>query len=99
VDSDSDAIVGLEIQHCAFDSRQTQSIVHVGLSKYNRVGLATKSDGTLYAAKEVEKRHFMKNGILDKKFDMEMKITRKIQLVISTISPLMQFHCPWTSLT
>jgi serine/threonine protein kinase len=69
----------------------------VGLSKYNRVGtigegafatvylLATKSDGKFYAAKEVEKRHFMKNGILDKKFDMEMKIMRKIQHVSSAI--------------
>jgi hypothetical protein len=64
-----------------------------GGSKYNRVGIigkgafatvyliATKFEGTFYAAKEVEKRRFMKNGILDQKVDMEMKIMRKIHHV------------------
>ena len=64
-----------------------------GGSKYNMVGLAGKGafanvykitdkyDGTLYAAKELEKRRFMKNGVLDQKVDMEIKIMRKINHV------------------
>ena len=61
-----------------------------GGDKYNVVGhigkgafatvyqLATKSDGQLYAAKELEKRKFMKNGIIDRKLDNEMKIMASI---------------------
>lgn len=64
-----------------------------GGAKYNKVGLAGKGafanvykmshkyDGTLYAAKELEKRRFMKNGVLDQKVDMEIKIMRKINHV------------------
>ncbi|GAB7364498.1 hypothetical protein MBLNU230_g5308t1 [Neophaeotheca triangularis] len=40
--------------------------------------LATKRDGQLFAAKELEKRKFMKNGILDRKLDNEMQIMREI---------------------
>lgn len=40
--------------------------------------LATKRDGHLYAAKELEKRRFMKNGILDRKLDNEMEIMQSI---------------------
>ncbi|KAI5370156.1 Putative serine/threonine-protein kinase, active [Septoria linicola] len=40
--------------------------------------LATKLDGHLFAAKELEKRRFMKNGILDHKLDNEMQIMRCI---------------------
>ncbi|KAH7379266.1 hypothetical protein DE146DRAFT_682394 [Phaeosphaeria sp. MPI-PUGE-AT-0046c] len=36
--------------------------------------IATKMDGRLLAAKELEKRRFMKNGQLDKRIDNEMKI-------------------------
>ncbi|KAH8691950.1 hypothetical protein BGW36DRAFT_431193 [Talaromyces proteolyticus] len=36
--------------------------------------LATKQDGVVYAAKELDKRRFMKNGILDQKVDNEMRI-------------------------
>ena len=50
----------------------------------------SKLKGTLYAAKELEKRHFMKNGILNRKFYMEMKIMRKIQHVIFDMSLLVQ---------
>ncbi|KAF1821160.1 Pkinase-domain-containing protein [Dissoconium aciculare CBS 342.82] len=62
-----------------------------GGTKYNVVGtvgkgafatvyqVATKSDGTLYAAKELEKRQFVKNGILDRKLDNEMNIMRSVQ--------------------
>ena len=59
-----------------------------GGDKYNVVGhlgkgafasvfrVATKTDGQLYAAKELEKRRFMKNGGLDRKLDNEMQIMR-----------------------
>ena len=72
-----------------------------GGPKYNRVGnvgkgafasvylVATKFEGTLFAAKEVEKRRFMKNGILDQKVDMEMKIMRKIQHVSCDAFPFL----------
>jgi serine/threonine protein kinase len=41
--------------------------------------LATKMDGRLLAAKELEKRRFMKNGFLDKKIDNEMKIMQGLR--------------------
>lgn len=40
--------------------------------------LATKQHGAIYAAKELDKRRFMKNGILDQKVDNEMKIMRDL---------------------
>jgi len=40
----------------------------------------------LYAAKEVEKRHFMKNGIVDPTVHREIEIMKKIQHVSSAIS-------------
>ncbi len=64
-----------------------------GGTKYNRIGtigkgafavvykITAKFDGVPYAAKELEKRRFMKNGILDQKVDNEMKIMRKIKHV------------------
>jgi len=39
----------------------------------------TKSEGTIYAAKEIDKRRFIKNGILDVKFDNELQIMRKLK--------------------
>ncbi|KAK4506738.1 hypothetical protein PRZ48_000471 [Zasmidium cellare] len=41
--------------------------------------LATKADGQLYAAKELEKRKFMKNGVLDRKLENEMHIMQQIE--------------------
>ncbi|KAJ5801891.1 uncharacterized protein N7503_004341 [Penicillium pulvis] len=41
--------------------------------------LATKQHGAIYAAKELDKRRFMKNGILDQKVDNEMKIMRDLK--------------------
>jgi serine/threonine protein kinase len=41
--------------------------------------IATKMDGRLLAAKELEKRRFMKNGLLDKKIDNEMKIMQGLR--------------------
>jgi hypothetical protein len=64
-----------------------------GSGKYNRVGmigkgafavvykLTSKFDGLPYAAKELEKRRFMKNGVLDQKIDNEMKIMQKVRHV------------------
>lgn len=61
-----------------------------GGDRYNVVGqigkgafatvyqLATKSDGQLFAAKELEKRRFMKNGVLDRKIDNELQIMKAI---------------------
>lgn len=40
-----------------------------------------KMDGTPYAAKEIEKRRFLKNGVLDQKVENEMKIMKKISHV------------------
>jgi serine/threonine protein kinase len=41
--------------------------------------IATTMDGRLLAAKELEKRRFMKNGYLDKKIDNEMKIMQGLR--------------------
>ena len=43
--------------------------------------LATKQHGEIYAAKELDKRRFMKNGILDQKVDNEMKIMKDLKHV------------------
>jgi len=40
--------------------------------------IATKSDGQLFAAKELAKRHFMMNGILDQKINNELQIMKSI---------------------
>ncbi|RKF61087.1 putative protein kinase [Erysiphe neolycopersici] len=57
-------------------------------NKVNRIGkgafatvylITSKYDGVPYAAKELEKRRFMKNGVLDQKLDDEMKIMQKIK--------------------
>lgn len=47
--------------------------------------LATKQDGIVYAAKELDKRRFMKNGILDEKVDNEMKIMKDLRHVSKDI--------------
>ncbi|KAI9374845.1 kinase-like domain-containing protein [Aspergillus egyptiacus] len=41
--------------------------------------LATKQQGAVFAAKELDKRRFMKNGILDQKVDNEMKIMKDLK--------------------
>ncbi|KAL0936491.1 meiosis-specific serine threonine-protein kinase mek1 [Colletotrichum truncatum] len=62
-----------------------------GSGRYNRIGqigkgafavvykVTSKFDGNPYAAKELEKRRFIKNGILDQKVENEMKIMKKVQ--------------------
>jgi serine/threonine protein kinase len=52
---------------------------HIGKGAFAMVyQLATKSDGQLFAAKELEKRRFMKNGVLDRKIDNELQIMKAI---------------------
>ncbi|KAI2628320.1 Pkinase-domain-containing protein [Xylaria nigripes] len=62
-----------------------------GTDKYARVGVigkgafatvhkvTSKYSGRPYAAKELDKRKFMKNGVLDQKVENEMKIMQKVQ--------------------
>ncbi|KAI1435062.1 Pkinase-domain-containing protein [Xylaria sp. CBS 124048] len=62
-----------------------------GGDKYARVGVigkgafatvhkvTSKYSGRPYAAKELDKRKFMKNGVLDQKVENEMKIMQKVQ--------------------
>ena len=64
-----------------------------GSDKYNRVGevgrgafatvymVTSKFNGSPYAAKELDKRKFMKNGILDQKVENEMKIMQQVDHV------------------
>jgi len=61
-----------------------------GSDKYNKVGqigkgafavvhkVTSRYDGQPYAAKELEKRRFVKNGVLDQKVDNEMKIMQRV---------------------
>jgi hypothetical protein len=70
-----------------------------GSGKYNKVGtigkgafavvykVTSKYDGKPYAAKELEKRRFVKNGVLDQKVDNEMKIMQRAQHVYSLPTP------------
>ncbi|RMZ85079.1 hypothetical protein DV738_g55, partial [Chaetothyriales sp. CBS 135597] len=39
----------------------------------------TKRDGNIFAAKEIDKRHFMKKGQLDVRFDNELKIMQSLK--------------------
>ncbi|KAL4958386.1 hypothetical protein BDW69DRAFT_78792 [Aspergillus filifer] len=41
--------------------------------------LATKQTGAVFAAKELDKRKFMKNGVLDRKVDNELKIMKDLK--------------------
>ncbi|KAI1304695.1 hypothetical protein F5Y03DRAFT_165568 [Xylaria venustula] len=62
-----------------------------GGAKYARVGVigkgafaivhlvTLKENGSPYAAKELDKRKFMKNGVLDQKVENEMKIMQKVK--------------------
>ncbi len=41
--------------------------------------IQTKKEGDLYAAKELDKRRFIKNGVLDLKFDSELNIMKNLK--------------------
>ncbi len=70
-----------------------------GSDKYNRVGqvgkgafatvhkVTAKFDGKPYAAKELDKRRFMKNGVLDQKVENEMKIMQRVEHVCKPVPP------------
>ncbi|KAI0545723.1 Pkinase-domain-containing protein [Xylaria curta] len=61
-----------------------------GSDKYARIGVVgkgafatvyqvtSKYDGSPYAAKELDKRNFIKNGVVDQKVENEMKIMQKV---------------------
>jgi len=69
-----------------------------GSDKYNRVReigkgafatvykVTSKFDGLPYAAKELDKTKFMKNGVLDQKVENEMKIMSKVKHVSQPLS-------------
>lgn len=50
--------------------------------------VTSKYDGSPYAAKELDKRRFMKNGVLDQKVENEMKIMQKVHHVSTHLSLL-----------
>ena len=53
---------------------------HLGKGAFANVyKLATKRDGNFYAAKELEKRRFVKNGILDRRIENEMQIMQTVR--------------------
>lgn len=64
-----------------------------GSEKYHRLGeigkgafatvykVTDKYNGIPYAAKELDKRKFMKNGVLDQKVENEMIIMQRVQHV------------------
>ena len=54
--------------------------------------VATKQHGTVYAAKELDKRRFMKNGILDQKVDNEMTIMRDLKHVRTYFRIILKMH-------
>lgn len=70
-----------------------------GSNRYNRVGrigkgafatvykVTAKFDGKPYAAKELDKRKFMKNGVLDQKVENEMRIMQKVKHVSCVCTP------------
>ncbi len=43
--------------------------------------IATKSDGDLFAVKQIEKRGFVRNGVLDQKINNEMLIMKNLRHV------------------
>ena len=52
---------------------------HLGKGAFATVyRLNSKSNGHMFAAKELEKRRFMKNGVIDKKLDNELRIMKGI---------------------
>lgn len=76
-----------------------------GSEKYNRVcrigkgafatvyKVTSKFDGKPYAAKELDKRKFMKNGVLDQKVENEMKIMQRAKHVSFVVLECPLFLC------
>lgn len=76
-----------------------------GSGRYNRVGrigkgafatvykVTDKFDGRPYAAKELDKRKFMKNGVLDQKVENEMKIMQRAKHVSPNTPSAVNIQC------
>ena len=57
-------------------------VAYVGRGAFANVyKLATKREGEVFAVKELEKRRFIKDGILDVKFNNELDIMKKLDHV------------------
>lgn len=57
-------------------------IGHAGKGAFANVfKLSTKQDGELFAAKELDKRRFIKDGILDRKAHNEIDVMKQIKHV------------------
>lgn len=80
-------------QHRSSSKPRPSSMGWTGSGKYNRVKMIGKGafavvykatsiyDGVPYAAKELDKRRFIKNGVLDHKVENEMKIMQRVRHV------------------
>lgn len=63
----------------------------IGQGAFATVYMITdKMNGRPYAAKELEKRRFMKNGVLDQKVENEMKIMQRVSHVSHYIVPRLE---------
>ena len=57
-------------------------VAHIGKGAFANVyKLATKQDGELFAAKEIEKRRFIKDGILSGKAHNEIDVMKQLDHV------------------
>ena len=57
-------------------------VAHIGKGAFANVyKLSTKANGDLIAAKEIEKRKYLKDGILDRKVHNEIEIMQKVNHV------------------
>ena len=77
--------------------RENRNTEWRGSGKYNKIRqigkgafavvymVTSKYDGRPYAAKELEKRHFIKNGVLDQKVENEMRIMQRLDHVSETV--------------
>ncbi|KAI9838610.1 MAG: hypothetical protein M1819_004924 [Sarea resinae] len=72
---------GSSTHGCIWDGGDQYNVVqYLGKGAFANVyKVATKIDGELFAAKEIEKRKFMKNGILDGKVENEVKIMKGLR--------------------
>jgi hypothetical protein len=66
-------------------SNKYNRVCEIGRGAYTTVYKVTmKLTGHLYAAKELDKRNFMKHGMLDQNFENEIKIIQRIKHVRQT---------------
>ena len=67
----------------SWNGGDTYNVVgHIGKGAFANVyKLSTKANGDLIAAKEIEKRKYLKDGILDRKVHNEIEIMRNVNHV------------------